>query len=84
MFYLENIISDISKINEAIIDITHGAKEQTIGIGQINKAISDLDEVTQTNAGIAEETSASTHLLQDKAEEFLKIVEFFKVEDDKK
>lgn len=82
--YLENIIADISKINEVITDITDGAKEQTTGIEQINKAVSDLDEVTQTNAGIAQETSASTHILQDKAEEFLKIVGFFKIEKSEK
>ena len=38
-----------------------------------------MDEVTQTNAGIAEETSAATHILNEKADDFLKLVEFFKI-----
>ncbi len=76
---LSEIIEDVTKVNDVITDITNGAKEQTTGIEQINKAIADLDEVTQTNAGIAEETSASTHILMKKAEEFLEVVEYFKI-----
>ncbi len=76
---LSEITSEVTKVNDVITDITNGAKEQTTGIEQINKAIADLDEVTQTNAGIAEETSASTHILNEKADDFLKLVEFFKI-----
>ena len=76
---LSEITSEVTKVNDVITDITNGAKEQTTGIEQINKAIADLDEVTQTNAGIAEETSAATHILNEKADDFLKLVEFFKI-----
>ncbi len=50
-----------------------------IGIEQVNKAINDLDEITQTNAGIAEETSATSHILDEKASEFMNIVDCFKI-----
>lgn len=81
---LSEIITDVTKVNDVITDITNGAKEQTTGIEQINKAIADLDEVTQTNAGIAEETSASTHILTQKADEFLELVEYFQIKGEEK
>jgi methyl-accepting chemotaxis protein len=40
-------------------------------------AVSELDKITQTNAGVAEETSATTHTLVNNAKEFSKLVEKF-------
>lgn len=78
---IKEIVVEVKKGSNIIADITSSAKEQMTGIEQINKSIIDLDEVTQTNAGIAEETSASTNLLSNKAQEFFKLISFFKVKD---
>ena len=76
---IQEIVSEVRNGSTVIADIAASAKEQMSGVEQVNKAIADLDEVTQTNAGIAEETSASTHVLYEKANDFLSLVEFFKV-----
>ncbi len=76
---LEEIIGDIVKINEVMLNISETATEQKSGIEQANLALANLDEITQTNAGIAQETSATSHVLDDKASEFMKIVECFKI-----
>ena len=76
---LEEIIGDIVKINEVMVNISETATEQKSGIEQANLALANLDEITQTNAGIAQETSATSHVLDDKASEFMKIVECFKI-----
>ncbi len=80
---LSDIIEDVMKINDTIIEITDSAKEQATGIEQVNKTISELDQVTQTNAGIAEETFATASLLNEKAENFLKIIKYFNINKDK-
>jgi methyl-accepting chemotaxis protein len=77
---IQEIVSEVRNGSVVIADIAASAKEQMSGVEQVNRAIADLDEVTQTNAGIAEETSASTHVLYEKANDFLSLVEFFKVE----
>lgn len=81
---LQGIIDDIIRINEVMTNISTSAIEQKSGIEQVNKAIADLDEITQTNAGIAEETSATSHILDDKASEFMNIVESFKISEENK
>ena len=75
---MNEIIEDVKRIDTAIGAISESAKEQQSGIEGVNKAIYELDSVTQTNAGIAEETSATTNILRENAEEFLKQTEFFK------
>ena len=52
------------------------------GVEQINKSVVELDKITQTNAGVAEETSATTHILAEKAEEFRELVERFKLKEE--
>ena len=76
---IQEIVSEVRKGSIVIADIAASAKEQMTGVDQVNKAIANLDEVTQTNAGIAEETSASTNILYEKAHDFLNLVNFFKI-----
>ena len=61
-----------------------GASEQKKGVEQINTSVVELDKITQTNAGVAEETSATTHILAEKAEEFRNLVERFKLKKENK
>jgi methyl-accepting chemotaxis protein len=81
---LDEIIRDIVKINEVMVNISETATEQKSGIEQANLALANLDEITQTNAGVAEETSATTHILAGKAEEFRNLVERFKLKEENK
>ena len=78
---LNEILKEIKNVSEIIEDVAQGAVEQTEGIIQINIAVDELDKVTQTNAGIAEETSVSANVLYEKASDFLEIIKFFKMEE---
>ena len=71
------VLKDIEAINSSVQEIKEGAQEQEKGVEQINMAVSELDKITQTNAGVAEETSATTHTLVNNAKEFSKLVEKF-------
>jgi len=79
---LDEIVKEIKNINKIIEDIAQRNKEQTDGILQINMAVDELDEVTQINAGIAEETSASANILYEKASDFLEVISFFKIDEE--
>ena len=60
---LEQIIAHVTSINEMILSIAGAAKEQATGLAQVNIAINDLDQTTQQNAAMVEETTAACHNL---------------------
>ena len=62
------------KAAELVKEIATGSREQSVGIGQINQAVEQLDKATQQNAAKAEEASSVSHNLDDEAKELGKIV----------
>lgn len=76
---ITEIVEDVKLVSSEINALTHSAEEQKNGIDEINKAINSIDNVTQTNAGIAEETAASTINLKEKSDNFLELIKYFKL-----
>ncbi|MEI0446357.1 methyl-accepting chemotaxis protein [Brachyspira intermedia] len=70
----DRIINSANLINE----ISHTIQEQFIGIEQVNKAVSQMDNVTQQNAVLASETSNLSSELLDKSKELHEQISFFK------
>ena len=56
---LGEIVGAIEKVSQMIQDISVASSEQSEGIEQVNKAISQMDEMTQQNAALVEEASAA-------------------------
>jgi methyl-accepting chemotaxis protein len=65
--------------NDLVAEIAAAAREQTAGIEQINKAIVQMDQVTQQNAALVEETAAASNNMRDQAQELQQLVSFFKI-----
>ena len=64
---IHGIVTIAGKVRTHIGEISHAALEQASGVSQINDAVSVLDEATQHNAALAEELSAASRLLQERA-----------------
>jgi methyl-accepting chemotaxis protein len=60
---LERIMVQITEINSVVGEIAVGAKEQAVGLEQVNTAINQMDQVTQQNAAMVEESMAASHSL---------------------
>lgn len=60
---LKEIISSVGGISSHVSKIAKSSKEQSIGLSEINNAMSQLDQVTQQNAAMFEETTAANHAL---------------------
>lgn len=60
---LDEIRQSVVRSADIVKEVAAAAKEQTIGIGQVNQAISELDKVTQQNSAAAEESSAASEQL---------------------
>ena len=77
------VISDVEEIASVMADITLSVTEEEKGIDHIREAIFELDNITQHNASIAEETSAITNELRTEANKLSSIFRFFKLKEEK-
>ena len=64
---LAQIVEAVRKVDELVAEITTASKEQSEGIRQINSAIANMDQVTQTNAASSEETASAAEELRAQA-----------------
>ena len=76
---MKEIVTDVQRVADLIGDIAAAASEQRDGIGQINSAVSHLDNVTQQNAALVEESAAAARSLQDQAQRLAQVVSVFNV-----
>ncbi len=77
---LSTIVPDIVSTSRFINEITAANNEQNIGANQINHGVQQLNEVTQQNAASSEELSAHADILAGQAEDLLKVIEYFGVD----
>ncbi len=63
-------------------EITAASQEQSDGIGQVNTAVAQMDDVTQQNAALVEEASAAAESMQEQAQVLIRAVSLFKLADD--
>ena len=62
---LQRIVAQVQDINNAMIAITSGAKEQASGLAEVNAAIAQLESITQQNATMIDEVTGSSRSLSD-------------------
>ncbi|MEN3295558.1 MAG: methyl-accepting chemotaxis protein [Burkholderiales bacterium] len=77
---MEEIVDRIRRVADIMGEISAATGEQTLGIGQINEAISQMDQTTQQNASLVEEAAAASETLQRQAGELADAVRVFKLE----
>jgi len=81
---LEEIVTAVKKVCDIISEIAAASQEQSDGIEQVNKAIAQLDEVTQQNAALVEEAAASSETMDDQAQNLNKLVGHFNMGKERK
>jgi methyl-accepting chemotaxis protein len=62
------LVVDVKKVSSLIAEVAEASKEQNVGLSQINKALSEMDQVSQSNAAISEETAGASAKLASEAE----------------
>lgn len=77
---MNETVASIKRVTDIMGEITAASREQTIGIEQVNLAVSQMDQVTQQNAALVEEASAASDSLQDQASNLAGLVATFKLE----
>ena len=76
---MDDIVGQVRRVTDLIAEIGAATAEQTNGIGQVNTAITQLDQATQQNAALVEESAAAAESLKDQAARLAEAVGFFRV-----
>ncbi|WP_394246602.1 aerotaxis transducer Aer2 [Vibrio profundi] len=74
---LNDIVDAVARVSDLIRQIAESSVEQSTGIDEINRAITTMDEMTQQNASLVEETSAASQSLRSEGKELLNLMNFF-------
>lgn len=64
---LEQIVTAVKRVSDIVAEIAAAGNEQSVGIEQVNKAVMQLDELTQQNAALVEEASAASQSMATQA-----------------
>ena len=76
---LGRIMSQVREISTAVTEIAASALEQATGLGEVNSAVNQMDQVTQQNAAMVEQTTAASHALAQGTEDLAKMAARFRV-----
>ncbi|AWK88042.1 methyl-accepting chemotaxis protein [Azospirillum thermophilum] len=74
---LTGIVAGIGRVADLVAQIAHASAEQTAGLDEVNTAIAHMDEMTQKNAALVEESTAAAKSLEEQAQELRAQMGFF-------
>ena len=77
---LERIVVHVAGFYTAINDIAASTKEQASALAEINTAINQMDQVTQQNAAMVEQSTAASHSLTNETAELERLTSYFQVD----
>ncbi|MEQ6473007.1 methyl-accepting chemotaxis protein [Comamonas sp. wu1-DMT] len=76
---MQETVDSAQRVGDIIGEITAASSEQSLGIGQVNQAVGDIDRMTQQNAALVEESAAAAESLREQAARLAQLVSQFKL-----
>ena len=77
---MQEIVGSVQRVSDIIGEITAASSEQSAGIGQVNTSVTQLDQMTQQNAALVEESAAASESLKEQAARLSQVVATFRLE----
>ncbi|WP_374359911.1 methyl-accepting chemotaxis protein [Pseudoduganella danionis] len=77
---MHEIVDSIGKVTSIMSQISNASEEQSLGIAQVNDAITQMDQVTQQNAALVEQAAAAAESLQEQSGKLNELVAVFKLD----
>ena len=78
---MDDVVASVRRVTDIMGEITSASAEQSVGIDQVNMAITQMDQVTQQNAALVEEAAAAAASMQDQAERLAEVASSFRLEE---
>jgi methyl-accepting chemotaxis protein len=76
---LERIVASVKKVSDIVAEIAAASREQSSGIEQVNRAVMQMDELTQQNAALVEEATASSQAMAEQVRGLNEMLARFRV-----
>ena len=76
---MDEIVVNVRRVTDIMNEITSASQDQTSGIDQVNQAVGQMDQVTQSNAALVEEAAAAAQSLEHQAKGLVQAVSVFKL-----
>ena len=76
---MQDIVTSVKRVNDIISEISASASEQSSSIAEVTNAVSSLDQMTQQNAALVEESAAASESLKDQAGRLSQVVSRFRI-----
>jgi methyl-accepting chemotaxis protein len=77
---MNEIVGSVQRVSDIIGEITAAASEQSEGIGQVNTSVNQLDQMTQQNAALVEQSAAAAESLKEQAKRLSQVVMVFRID----
>jgi methyl-accepting chemotaxis protein len=74
---LDEIVTAVKKVNDIVAEISTASDEQATGLNEINRAVGEMDEMTQQNAALVEEAASASEALGAQADALEDLLDFF-------
>jgi aerotaxis receptor len=75
---MDDIVDQVKRVSDLIVEISAATQEQSKGIGQVDSAVAHLDQITQQNAALVEESAAASESLKQQAARLAEAVGVFR------
>jgi aerotaxis receptor len=75
---MDDIVAQVKRVSDLIVEISAATQEQSKGIGQVDSAVAHLDQITQQNAALVEQSAAASESLKVQAERLAEAVGVFR------
>jgi methyl-accepting chemotaxis protein len=76
---MEEIVSAIRRVSDVVGEISSASSEQSNGVGQVSQAVTSMDQATQQNAALVEQSAAAAESMRQQAQQLLEAVAVFRV-----
>jgi len=73
------IVESVQRVNDIIDEISTAASEQSNGIAQVNVAVTQMDQMTQQNAALVEQSAAAAESLKDQSTRLTEVISVFRI-----
>jgi methyl-accepting chemotaxis protein len=76
---LEKIVASVKKVSDIVAEIAAASREQSSGIEQVNRAVMQMDELTQQNAALVEEATAASQAMAEQVKGLNQMLDRYRV-----
>ena len=76
---MTELVDSVRRVTDIVSEITAASVEQHAGLEQINQAVTEMDDVTQQNAALVEQSAAAAAAMQSQSQQLAQVVSAFKL-----